>query len=47
MDKSNEKHTFSNPLKKYIKKDDKFDAIAVSSIIIIAVAGVCVYLSLM
>lgn len=46
MDNSNKK-TFSNSLSKYIKKDDTTDAIAVSAIVIIAVAAICVYLSLM
>jgi len=46
MDNSN-KQNFLNPLKKYIKKDDTADAIAVSAVVIFAVAAVCVYLSLM
>lgn len=47
MSKSNENQNLSNPLNKYIKKDDNKDAVAVSVIVILAVLSVCVYLSLM
>tara|TARA_R110000868_G_scaffold32183_8_gene117341 strand:+ start:5561 stop:5704 length:144 start_codon:yes stop_codon:yes gene_type:complete len=47
MNTPTKKCKFQDQLKKYTKKDDNFDALAVGSIIVIAVAAVCVYLSFM